>query len=108
MMSYLRLCVEKNVFASSKMMWLRGSAKALVLRGEKRRDASAIAGSISIVSTVRRALEPRSLGVVSPDPIPMTAALVASGLKARGIASGSVIVLSYETSAPFGSMLIAQ
>ena len=79
MMSYLRLCVEKNVFASSKMMWLRGSAKALVLRGEKRRDASAIAGSISIVSTERRAFDPRSVCVVRPVPIPMTAALAASG-----------------------------
>jgi len=57
MMSYLRLWVEKKVFASSKMMRLRGSAKALVLRGEKRCDASAIAGSISMVSTERRAFE---------------------------------------------------
>jgi len=36
MMSYLRLCVEKNVLASSKTMWLRGSAKALLLREKKR------------------------------------------------------------------------
>src|SRR5947208_3649261 len=103
MMSYLWLRVEKNVFASSKMMWLRGSAKALVLRGAKRREASAIAGSISIVSTERRALEPRSVCVVSPVPIPMTAALVASGLYARGIAAVSVIVISSETRVERGS-----
>jgi len=55
------------------------SAKALLLRGEKRRDASAIAGSISMVSTERRVPDPRSVCVVRPVPIPMTAALAASG-----------------------------
>ena len=87
-------------------MWLRGSAKVFELNGANRREASAMAGSISIVSTDSIAGPATSVCVVSPVPTPMTAARFASGLKARGSAPVSTIVISSEMRGP-GFMLIA-
>jgi hypothetical protein len=84
----------------------RGSAKAAPFLGAKPRAASAMAGSISIVSSRSRARLCSSVCVVSPVPMPITAALFVSGLSASGIAAVSTMVISSEPRAPFGSRLI--
>src|SRR6266581_4229231 len=57
----------------------RGSANAPLLRGMKPREASAIAASISTVSTRSMARLCSSVCVVSPVPMPITAAEHARG-----------------------------
>ena len=77
------------------------------MRGAKRIDAAAIAGSISIVSTDSTVSEASSVCVVRPVPMPITATRFASGRYASGSAAVSVIVTSSEMRGPAGSMLIA-
>ncbi|NJN40482.1 MAG: hypothetical protein HC807_06105 [Gammaproteobacteria bacterium] len=77
--------------ASSNTMLLRGSANADALRAAKCRDASAMAGSISIVSTRSSVRLPSRVCVVRPVPMPITAADRASGR----IASGSAAVITW-------------
>jgi hypothetical protein len=72
----------------------RGSANAAPLRGRKPRAASVIADSISTVSTRSRSRLCSSVCVVRPVPMPITAALFASGLSASGSAPVSTMVIS--------------
>ncbi len=62
----------------------------------KPREASAIAASISTVSTRSIARLCSSVWVVRPVPMPITAALFASGLSASGTAAVSTMVISSE------------
>ena len=87
-------------------MRLRGSANAFALRAANAREASAIAGSISIVSTRSIVVAASIVCVVSPVPMPMIATRFASGLCASGTAAVSTIVTSSEIRAP-SSRLIA-
>jgi len=73
---------------------LRGSAYTALLRGAKPRAASTIADSISTVSTRSICMLCSSVCVVSPVPMPITAALRASGLSASGRAAVRTMVIS--------------
>ena len=86
--------MEKKLFASSMKIAPRGSANAALLRGMKPREASAIADSISTVSTRSRSRFCSSVCVVRPVPMPITAALLVSGLSASGSAAVSTMVIS--------------
>ena len=76
------------------MMAPRGSANAAPLRGENPREASAMAASISTVSTFSSSRLCSSVCMVRPVPMPITAALFACGLSASGIAPVSTMVIS--------------
>ena len=65
-----------------------------------------MAASISTVSTLSSAGLCSSVCMVSPVPMPITAAVFASGLSASGTAPVSTMVISSEPRAPSRSRLI--
>ena len=84
----------------------RGSAKAELLRGAKPRAASAIAASISTVSTRSTVMLCSSACMVRPVPMPITAALFALGLERKRQRALSTMVISSEPRVPSRFMLI--